>query len=385
MYTGTASSMRTKAEYVDRIKILEIIQTIGIGGAEMVTFNTVTHLDRSRFDVRALVVGGGPLVDRMRERGYEVDTYTFKGSYDWNLIRLIRKLIRTHNIDIVHTHLSRMNSYGFVGSWFTPATNVMNIHGLGEFSNFLGRVYYNLFGNLSGKIVAVSQNLADRFLKETMVRRSKMTVIPNGIDLDRFNRDIDRANVLKRFGIPADSKLVLAVGNIRAIKGYEFLIESFARVANIEPAALLMICGNDYFDYKRNLIPLVKQLNLSERVMFMDFVTAIESLYAAADVYALTSISEGFSLTTVEAMASSAAVVSTDCVGPKEIIDNGVDGVIVPGRDPDQFGREILDLLRDPERRLQMGQAARRKVEEKYSLDESIKRFEELFLSLAGS
>jgi len=375
---------RGKAQDVNKIRVLEVIQTIGIGGAEMVMFNTVTHLDRSRFDVRVLVVGGGPLVGGMRNLGYEVDTYKYRGSYDWRLIRLIRKLIRAHNIDIVHTHLSRMNSYGFAGSRFTQATNVMNIHGLGEFSNFLGKTYYNLFGNLSGKIVAVSQNLADRFLAETIVRKGKVTVIPNGIDLGRFGGEIDRAGVLKRFGIPPEAKLVLAVGNIRAIKGYEFLIESFARAAAEEPSALLMICGNDYFDYKRFLIPLVERSGLSERVIFSDFVTDIEAVYAAADVYALSSISEGFSLTTVEAMASSAAVVSTDCVGPREIIDDGVDGIIVPGRNPDRFGGMIIELLRDPDRRRILGRAARKKVEENYSVQKSVRQFEELFLSLAG-
>lgn len=369
---------------MQRIRVLEIIQTIGIGGAEMVTFNTTTHLDRARFDVRVLVVGWGSLVDLLREKGYAVDTYRFKGSYDLKLVRFIRDLIRTHRIDIVHTHLSRMNTYGFVASRMTAATNVMTVHGLSEFANFFGRLYYVLFGNFSGKIVTVSQILADRFLAETKVRRDKVMVIPNGIDIGRFGRNIDRNEVLRRFGIPREARLVLAVGNIRAIKGYEFLIESFGRIANEEPSLWLMICGNDYPNYRQNLTPIVDKLGLSQRVVFSDFVTDIESVYAAADVYVLTSISEGFSLTTVEAMASGAAVVTTDCVGPREIIDDGVDGIIVPGRDPERFGRTVLDLVRDDTRRRELGQAARKKARQKYSIDQSVAQFEALFKSLVG-
>ncbi len=145
-----------------------------------------------------------------------------------------------------------------------------------------------------------------------------------------------------------------------------------------------MICGNDFPNYKRHLTPILEKLGLSERVVFADFVIDIESVYAVAEVYVLTSISEGFSLTTVEAMASGTAVVTTDCVGPREIIDDGVDGIIVPGRDPERFGRAVLDLVRDDARRRELGQAARKKAEQKYSIDQSVAQFEALFQSLVG-
>ena len=366
----------------NKIKVLEVIQTIGIGGAEMVVFNTTRFMDKTRFDVRVLVVGEGQLVDRLRELGYEVDTFRFSKRYNWGLVKYIRGLIKRHQIDIVQTHLARMNSYGFVASRLTRATNVMTVHGLSEFANLLGKLYYSMFGNFSGKIVTVSHNLAKRFCSETLVTKGKIAVIPNGIDIERFGNSVDRDAVLQRFGVPVDARVILAVGNIRYIKGYEFLIESFALIAPHEKRLILLICGNDYFDYKKNLLPIVNRHGLSGRVLFRDFVTDIETVYGVADVYALTSITEGFSLTTVEAMASRAAVVSTDCVGPREIIDDGVDGLIVADRDPGLFGRTILELIRDDARRLSLGSAARRKVEEKYSIQTAVDAFSRLFESL---
>lgn len=366
----------------NKIKVLEVIQTIGIGGAEMVVFNTTRFMDKTRFDVRVLVVGEGQLVDRLRELGYEVDTFRFSKRYNWGLVKYIRGLIKRHQIDIVQTHLARMNSYGFVASRLTRATNVMTVHGLSEFANLLGKLYYSMFGNFSGKIVTVSHNLAKRFSSETLVTKGKIAVIPNGIDIERFGNSVDRDAVLRRFGVPVDARVILAVGNIRYIKGYEFLIESFALIAPHEKRLILLICGNDYFDYKKNLLPIVNRHGLSGRVLFRDFVTDIETVYGVADVYALTSITEGFSLTTVEAMASRAAVVSTDCVGPREIIDDGVDGLIVADRDPGLFGRTILELIRDDARRLSLGSAARRKVEEKYSIQTAVDAFSRLFESL---
>jgi len=367
-----------------KIRVLEIIQTIGIGGAETVMYNTARYLDKSRFEAFGLVVGGGAVVDLLREDGIEVETFTFSRRYNLDLIRTIRRLIRKHRIDIVHTHLSRMNTYGFVATRFTPAVNVMTVHGLTEFSGSLGRLYYSTFGRLSGQIVTVSEILAEQFQAVTHVSRGKITVIPNGIDPDRFGKAVDRKATLDRFGLPGDCEIILGVGNIRAIKGYEFLIESFYRIAKNSPKLVVVICGGDYAGYKRYLDNLIERYRLSDRIYFTDFVSDIEALYSVADLYAMTSISEGFSLTTVEAMASSKAVISTDCVGPGEIIDDGVDGIIVPERDPDRFGKIMLDLMQNREKREALGRAARKKVETKYSIDKSIKAFEDLFTSLVG-
>jgi glycosyltransferase involved in cell wall biosynthesis len=367
-----------------KIKVLDIIQTAGIGGAEMVLFNTVEHLDKSRFDVRALVVGRGILIDRLREYGHEVDVFKFKKSYNLDLIKFIRHLIREHKIDIVHTHLSRMNMYGFVATRFTPAANVMTVHGLTEFSSKIGKIYYSIFGNLSGKVVTVSEHLADILTSRTLMRRNKICAIPNGIDTERFGRKFDRESTLRRFGVSPDSRVILAVGNLRAIKGYEFLLESFGLIAAEDSRLALIICGDDIRGYKVILDIVVAKLGLGDRVFFTEFIPDIEAAYSAADLYVLTSITEGFSLTTVEAMASSLPVISTDCVGPREIIDDGVDGLIIPERDPEIFGQAMLELIGDKQRTEKMGAAARKKVEQKFSIQESVRKFEQLFISLVS-
>jgi len=332
--------------------------------------------------VRGLVVGRGALVEKLPEQGIEVDTFDFTRSYNLDFLRFIRRLIARHKIDIVHTHMSRMNMYGRLASLFTPAVNVMTVHGLTEFSGFWGRLYYALLGPSSGKVVTVSDKLAERFREATHVGRKKIAVIPNGIDTARFNREVDIAAARDRFRIPRESRVVLAVGNIREIKGYELLIESLAAVADREPQLAVVISGGNYAGYKKNLEPLIARHGLEKRVIFTSFVPDIEVLYRIADIYALTSISEGFSLTTVEAMASSLPVVSTDCVGPRDIIDDSRDGIIVPDRDPRLFGEVILGLIGDEKKRKALGEAARRKAEEKFSAQVAVRKYEELFGSL---
>ncbi|MCP4567078.1 MAG: glycosyltransferase family 4 protein [FCB group bacterium] len=369
-----------------KIKVLEIIQTAGpaLGGAETIVLNLIRHLDKSRFEPRALVVGHGMLVDTLRADGYGVDTFKFTKSYNRELITLIRRLIYEHNIDIVHTHLSRMNMYGFVASRFSPAANVMTVHGLTECTGSLARLYYFLLGNLSGRVITVSHTLADEFNSLTRVRRSKIKAIPNGIDISRFDRKPNREETRKRFGLPAEAKVILTVGNARLIKGYDFLIEAFSRIAAEDERMYLVFGGGDmtYYPREKHLDPLVARHGLEDRIVFTGFVPDVEALYGAADLFVLSSITEGFSLTTVEAMASSLPVLSTDCVGPREIITEGTDGIIIPERDPEVFGRAMLELLRDDPRRQALGRAARLKVEERYTLDKSLAGFERLFETL---
>lgn len=369
------------------INILEVIQTGSIagalGGAEMVLYNIVRHIDPSRFNVRALVVGHGGLDERLRREGYPVDTFTFTKSYNLDLIRYLRKLIAEHRIDVVHTHLSRMNTYGFAATRFTRARNVMTIHGMTGFVGGMAKKYYRLFGNLSGKVVVVSEPLAEEFSALTGVRRNNIMVIPNGIDVDRFGLAVDRTAVRRRFGLAPESRIILAVGNIRPIKGYDFLIDAFASISGGDPTTVLMIAGSDMFGQADELRDRAAGYGLENRFRFTEFVADIETLYAAADLFALSSVTEGFSLTTVEAMASRLAVISTDCLGPRDIITDGIDGIIVSGRDPKEFGRRMAELLADEGRRRKLGEAARKTAERRFAIGESVAKFETLFTSLA--
>lgn len=382
-----------------KIKVLEVIQigSIGedirrgdnahlsqiIGGAEMVLLNILKHIDPKKFECRALIVGEGGLVERLQAAGFPLETFIFEKSYNRDLIRVMRRIIKKHDIDIVHTHMSRMNIYGVLAAFGTRAANVMTIHGLLEYSTRRARIYYSLFGSVSSRIVTVSGVLADHFISKTFIGRRKITIIPNGVDLAKFDKKIDRDESRKRFGIPLEARVILAVGNIRPIKGYELLIESFEKMAQQDDQLHLVICGYSGTDYGVKLRKEVADKPFSSRIRFTNFIEDIEVLYRLADIYVLSSVSEGFSLTTVEAMASSLPVVTTDCIGPREIIDNGIDGIVVEKRDPDLFGEAILQLLNDKELSRSMGAAARKKVEQRYSINKSIEKFQELFSTLA--
>ncbi|MGV9423190.1 glycosyltransferase family 4 protein [Streptomyces sp. NPDC003656] len=158
---------------------------------------------------------------------------------------------------------------------------------------------------------------------------------------------------------PADgrAKLIVAAGRLVPVKGYDLLVRAFAKVAAEHPDWRLRVYGIG--EERDRLRDLVHELGLSNNVHLMGATAPMEGEWVKASIGAASSVFEPFGMTIVEAMRCGLPVVSTDCrYGPGEIIQDGVDGRLVPPGDPDAFGAALLDLVRDDERRRAMGRAA---------------------------
>ncbi|MFE9023473.1 glycosyltransferase family 4 protein [Streptomyces sp. NPDC007808] len=158
---------------------------------------------------------------------------------------------------------------------------------------------------------------------------------------------------------PADgtAKVVVAAGRLGPVKRYDLLIEAFARVAAERPDWHLRIYGKG--DEHARLQELIQRLGLCENVLLMGAASPMEAEWVKGSLGVAASDFEAFGMTIVEAMRCGLPVVSTDCpYGPGEIIEDGVDGRLVPVGDRDALGAALLDLVRDDERRRQMGRTA---------------------------
>ncbi|MGV9342495.1 glycosyltransferase family 4 protein [Streptomyces sp. NPDC003688] len=153
------------------------------------------------------------------------------------------------------------------------------------------------------------------------------------------------------------AKLIVAAGRLDPVKGYGLLVRAFAKVVAEHPDWRLRIYGRG--EERDRLQGLVQELGLSNHVHLMGAFAPMEGEWVKASIGAASSTFESFGMTIVEAMRCGLPVVSTDCrYGPGEIIQDGVDGRLVPPGDPDAFGAALLDLVRDDERRRAMGRAA---------------------------
>lgn len=174
-------------------------------------------------------------------------------------------------------------------------------------------------------------------------------------------------------------------GRVDPIKDLETLIRAFAIVKAELPDARLRLFGGTARGaegYRDGCIALAAELGLADSVAFEGRVEDIKDAYAAGSIVMLSSISEGFPFTLIEAMSSGRATVSTDVGGVREAV--GDTGLVVPPREPEPMARAALELLRDPERRAVMGAGARIRVVEQFTLRQTIDAFRGIYAELLG-
>ncbi|TVL89462.1 GT4 family glycosyltransferase PelF [Streptomyces sp. SAJ15] len=175
-------------------------------------------------------------------------------------------------------------------------------------------------------------------------------------------------------------------GRVDPIKGLETLIRAFALVRKEVPAARLRLFGGTPRGgegYRTDCERLAADLDVGDAVTFEGRVEDIRDAYAAGNVVMLSSISEGFPFTLIEAMSCGRATVSTDVGGVREAV--GDSGLVVPPRDPERMARAALKLLHDPALRARMGEAARLRVIEQFTLRQTISAFRDIYHELAGA
>jgi glycosyltransferase involved in cell wall biosynthesis len=176
---------------------------------------------------------------------------------------------------------------------------------------------------------------------------------------------------------------VTSVARFHPVKDHATLINAFATVARTRSDVDLMLAGDG--ELRENLERQVETLGLAGRVRFLGVRRDVPDVLMASDVFTLSSLSEASSLTLLEAMASGLPVVVTDVGGNPELVRRGVDGLLVPRRDPVALGAALLRLLNDPALSASMGRAASARVAEEFDLGKTIDRYAALYQENARS
>jgi len=208
-------------------------------------------------------------------------------------------------------------------------------------------------------IVVSGQNQAEA-IKHYGLDGDRISVIPNGVDVKRFNPKVDGEMVRRRLGLE-EKQVILFVGGLRDRKGIPYLLQAMSQIRRESPDSYLVICGEG--SQRGNLQRMSRELGISECTIFTGEVPYedLPEYYAACDLLVLPSNYEAQGIVLLEAMSSQRAVVATQVGGIPETV--GPDsGILVPPRNPSELARAILGLLKDPELRLRMGRAGRRRA-----------------------
>jgi glycosyltransferase involved in cell wall biosynthesis len=362
------------------IKILHAIDTSGPGGAETVFLNLIDGLDRRQFMPHVAVSGkNGWLRQELTRRGVPTWTVAVKGSCNYRYLRQLSALIKGEGIDLVQSHLLGSNLYCSLAGALSRTPVVSTFHGFvdaGASERFLPLKLRLVNGGSSG-IVFVSDRLAGHY-RRLVGESRKYHTIYNGVDLCRFSPGRDDS-LRRELGIGKNEFLIGAIGNIRPAKGYEFFLRAARRIVDAQPHCRFVIVGEGAGEGLNRLHDLRQQLGLQDVVHFAGFRADTVTVLHNLDLYLLSSISEGFSIACIEAMACGLPVVATRSGGPEEIIRENDVGLLVPPSSAEALAEAVLHLLNNPERQLEMAARATAMVARRFALQTMLDHYANLY------
>jgi glycosyltransferase involved in cell wall biosynthesis len=303
----------------------------------------------------------------------------------FSLFSLLRIVInpKYSNVDIIYAHwLLPSGLIGAIISRIYKIPLVIHLHGSDVFVSErykIFRPFVQYILHSSSKIIACSKDLAERI---ELFGSKNIEVIPYGVDINLFYPNYE--NSKKRITTSTQQKSVTAVGRLVNKKGFSYLILAAEKVVSGFPQCVFQIIGDG--DQRENLVKLCNSLNLRNNVIFLGNLprSKISEMLRITDVFALPSVVDekgnvdGLPNVLLEAMSSGCAVIASRIGGVPDIIEDGVNGLLVEPRNYEQLSQAILYLLKNDDLREDLGKAARNTVEKNFTWDIIVSRIEKV-------
>ena len=247
-------------------------------------------------------------------------------------------------------------------------------------NSFVGRLQLRFVDKWAGSIMVLNPGMMVE-AKECGLQQSKLLWMPNPVDLDEFRPPLpdERAALRTALGIPSESEVVLFVGRLAPEKELASLVNAFGRIAASRPRAMLVLVGDG--PCRNELHTVAGNLAQEGRIRFTGAVpsSAVHQWVQIADVFALVSSLEGLPVSLIEAMATGLPVVVSDIPANRQLVDPGIQGLVVETRNADAIGSALGEILESPEMRRRMGEAARLRIGDSFSTARVAALYETLF------
>jgi glycosyltransferase involved in cell wall biosynthesis len=377
------------------VKIVHAIARLNVGGAALSLLELAAEQQRRGHDV--LVVYGRipPGEKSMEHLAGELAVprlhlpalrRELSPRADAAAIRSLRSLLRERRPDILHTHTSKAGATGRIAALLAgaarPRAIVHQFHGhvLAEYfppaRERLFRVVERVLARRTGAIVAVSAEVRDDLVRFRIAPRDRIHVVTYGFDLDR--RVGSPPHGRGDLGIKGDGFVVGWAGRLTAIKRPLDLV----RVAAKLDGATLLLAGDG--ELRPEVEALARELGVAERVRLLGYVDDVASVYAASDVFLLSSANEGTPVVAIEALAAGVPVVATDAGGTATVVDDGETGLLAPVGDVTALAAHVRGLQDDDDRRRAFGERGAKRMRERFSTTRMTDEIERIYAGLVA-
>jgi glycosyltransferase involved in cell wall biosynthesis len=296
------------------MKVLHLITGLGVGGAEL---QLRSILQYTRHDAEVVTLyNPGPVADMIRADGGRVRSLGMTSNTQITALNELRRMIARGRYDVVHTHLYRSQIYGRPAAWLAGVPVIVSTeHSIGEThlerrKMTAGvRALYLATERMSDMTVAVSETVRERLITWG-VRRRKVAVIPNGVDLTRVEFDLTaRGKVRAEFGLAPSDYVIGVLGRLDPTKQFDLVIEAAAPL--LGDGRKLLIVGKG--DEREHLEEVARRCGVADRVIFAGERHDVAAMLSAMDLFVASSKQETFGLSVLEALANGAPVLYTTC------------------------------------------------------------------------
>lgn len=375
---------------MNKIKILHIIRPAA-GGMKNHLIDLVRFTDRKQYQVEVACPHGHNLREELNALGVRVLPIPLKGSIsplsDWQTVFIIARHLKKNQVDILHAHSSKGALVGRLAALiartpvvvFTAHNSIFYEHWSPLKLKTMATVE-KMLASGTQRIIAVSKALKEEIFKYEGIPESKISIVYNGVDLNKVHLDGDKLRVCKNMGIPPLGQLVGVVARLAPQKGVTYFLKAAALLKNHQVNFVVIGDG----PLRQHLEQEAISLGLENRVFFTGYRSDINKIMPVLDVLVLPSVTEGLPLIILEAMAARRPVVATKVGGVPEVITHGQTGLLVEAKDSHALADAIEQLISNKDMALYIGNSARKLVEQKFTLqqmaDTTMNIYQELIL-----
>lgn len=294
----------------------------------------------------------------------------------------IAEIVKSENVSLIHTHNWKPQFYGTLAGFMSKVPVVHTKHGRHD-EDLRSRIRNNMFSRLCDNVVAVSKDAALQCIEVEKVPAKKVLTILNGINTFTFSPGGNSASEKTALGIDPGVLVLGIVARLAPVKDHATLLAACQIVRVSGYNFKLLVVGDGPLNH--SLKAIAESLGILDCIIFTGTRQDIPELMRAMDVFILSSISEGISLTLLEAMACELPVIATAVGGNSEVVIEGETGFLVPAQNPEAMSVKIIQMINNLEQRHQLGKKGRQRAENDFSLSRAAKQYTDLYYAVIGS
>lgn len=368
-----------------------VIQSLSVGGTEKLFVSLVNHFAPRMIDVGMVVIGShNPLASEIRSGGPPpvLAHRRFRGDF-WQPAAIIRDVIVSRQAQIVLSFGLWENAFTRLALRGLRVPRVVALHFTRprNLRNYLLYFAYSRLLTDRDRLICVCNAQADYLSRVYLLDRARISIIYNGVETEFFDpahvRVPERLMLRRSLGLSASQPVILQVANLSPAKRHEDALEAMAQLSreHSDLNAVLVLVGEGTDTRRTELEALARRLRIRHRVVFAGFQRDLRPYYAISDCFTLSSVAvEAFSIAALEALSMGVPIALTDIGGAREMVREGVNGLVVPARHPANLAAAWFDLISQPRDALRI----RRDAVSRFDIGKCAQSYQELMSELAG-